>query len=269
MGNLTEIRRHLTHTVQMRLTLKRPLVFFDLETTGTDIARDRIVQIAVLKLHPDGEEEIRTRLINPGIPIPPSATAVHHITDEAVAEEPKFRDIAKGLSDLFRGADIGGFNSNRFDIPILVEEFGRCSIAFPEQHALLVDVQVIYHRKEERTLAAAYRFYCGKNLEDAHNAEADVKATLEVFTQQLEQYDDIGSTMEELHRYSNSDTIVDYGRKLMRNEKGEIVYAFGKNRGKRVLDDPGYAEWMLTGDFAESTKNVLRRLLAGKAGTRA
>ncbi len=248
----------------MKLSLKRPIVFFDLETTGTDIARDRIVQIAALKMHPDGKEELRTRLINPGIPIPPSATAIHHITNEMVAQEPRFRDIARGLADIFHGSDIGGFNSNRFDIPILVEEFGRCSIPFPEQDAKLVDVQVIYHRKEERTLAAAYKFYCSKNLEGAHDAGADVKATLEVFKQQLEKYDDIGTTLEELHRYSNSDAIVDYARKLMRNEKGEIVYAFGKNRGKPVLDDPGYAEWMLDGDFPESTKNVLRRLLAEK-----
>jgi len=263
MGNLMKIRRLLTGTEQMKLALKRPLVFFDLETTGTDIARDRIVQIAVLKVHPDGEEEMKTRLINPGMPIPPSATAIHHITNEAVAGHPKFMDIARALAEFFHGADIAGFNTNRFDIPILVEEFGRCSIPFPEQDAKLVDVQVIYHRKEERTLAAAYKFYCGKNLEGAHDAGADVRATLEVFKQQLEKYDDIGSTLEELHRYSNSDAIVDYARKLTRNEKGEIVYAFGKNRGKKVLDDPGYAEWMLEGDFPESTKSVLRRLLSG------
>jgi DNA polymerase-3 subunit epsilon len=262
MGNLLEIHLLLTGTGHMNLILKRPLVFFDLETTGTDIARDRIVQISVLKLHPDAGEEVRTRLINPGMLIPASATAVHRITNEAVAEAPRFPDIAKGLAEFFRGGDIAGFNSNRFDIPILVEEFGRCSIPFPDPEAKLVDVQVIYHRKEERTLAAAYKFYCSKTLEGAHDAEADVRATLEVFREQLEKYDDIGTTLEELHRYSNSDSIVDYARKLMRNDKGEIVYAFGKNRGKRVLDDPGYAEWMLEGDFPESTKNVLRRLLA-------
>jgi DNA polymerase III subunit epsilon len=250
----------------MKLILKRPIVFFDLETTGTDIARDRVVQIAVLKLRPDGGEELKTRLINPGIPIPASATEIHHITNEAVALEPKFRDIAKNLAEFFQGADIAGFNSNRFDIPILVEEFGRCSIVFPNADAKLVDVQVIYHKKEERTLAAAYRFYCSKNLEGAHDAGADVKATLEVFQKQLERYDDIGSTLEELHAYSNSDSIVDYGRKLRRNEKGEIVYAIGKNKGKPVLDDPGYAEWMLGGDFPESTKNVLRKILAGRTG---
>ena len=246
----------------MKLTLKRPLVFFDLETTGTDIARDRIVQISVLKVHPGGHEEVKTRLINPGMPIPPAATAVHHIADAQVAHEPRFAALARALADFFHDADIAGFNSNRFDIPILVEEFGRCGIVFPEPGAKLIDVQVIYHRKEERTLAAAYKFYCSKSLEGAHDAEADVRATLEVFREQLERYDDIGRTIDDLHRYSNSDMIVDYARKLMRNEKGEIVYAFGKNRGKPVLDDPGYAEWMLDGDFPESTKNVLRQILA-------
>jgi len=246
----------------MKLTLKRPLVFFDLETTGTDVAKDRIVQISVLKVQPGGREEVRTRLINPGIPIPAAATAVHHIADAQVAGEPKFCAIARGLAEFFHDADIAGFNSNRFDVPILVEEFGRCGIPFPEPDARLIDVQVIYHRKEERTLAAAYKFYCNKSLAGAHDAEADVRATLDVFREQLEKYDDIGTTIDDLHRYSNSDAIVDYARKLTRNERGEIVYAFGKNRGKPVLDDPGYAEWMLDGDFPESTKKVLREILA-------
>ena len=250
----------------MELTLKRPLVFFDLETTGMDVAKDRIVQISVLKVHPDGREEVKTRLINPGMPIPLPATAVHHITDAQVANEPKFGALARALAEFFYDADIAGFNSNRFDIPILVEEFGRCGIAFPEPETKLIDVQVIYHRKEERTLAAAYKFYCSKTLEGAHDAEADVRATLEVFREQLERYDDIGRTIDELHRYSNSDTIVDFARKLMRNDRGEIVYAIGKNKGKRVLDDPGYAEWMLTGDFPESTKQVLRQILAKSQG---
>lgn len=245
----------------MKISLKRPLVFFDLETTGTDIAKDRIVQISVLKLHPDGSEVVKTRLLNPGVPIPHEATLVHRITDADVAGQPRFADVAKSVLEFFAGSDIAGFNSNRYDLPLLVEEFGRCGIAFPEPEARLIDVQVIYHRKEERTLAAAYRFYCNKSLDDAHDAEADVRATLAVFTQQLEQYDDIGNSVEELHAYSRSDTIVDYGRKLGRNEKGEIVYAFGKNRGKPVLNDREYAEWMLKGDFPQSTKNILRRLL--------
>ena len=250
----------------MTLTLHRPMVFFDLETTGIDITRDRIVQIAVLKIFPDGREEVKTRLINPGVPIPPAATAVHHITDADVAGEPPFRELAAGIRDFFQGADIGGFNSNRFDLPLLVEEFARCTVAFPDPEAKLIDVQTIYHKKEERTLGAAYRFYCNKSLEDAHDAEADVRATVEVFWRQLETYQDIGRTVEEIHAFCNSDEIVDYGRKLAKNKKGEIVYAFGKNRGKPVTDDPGYAEWMLGGDFPESTKVVLRKILQGKKG---
>ncbi len=245
----------------MTFTVQRPLVFFDLETTGIDIARDRIVQMAVMKVFPDGREELKTRLINPGIPIPPAATAVHHIADADVAGAPSFRDLAPGIQELFHGADIGGFNSNRFDIPLLVEEFARCGISFPDPDSKLIDVQVIYHKKEERTLAAAYRFYCNKSLDDAHDAEADVRATVEVFRRQLDTYTDIGRTVEEIHAFCNSDAIVDFGRKLARNQKGEIIYAFGKNRGKPVTDDPGYAEWMLGGDFPESTKVVLRRIL--------
>ena len=248
----------------MKLTLKRPIVFFDLETTGTDIARDRVVQIAVLKVQPDGSEELKTRLINPGIPIPAVATAIHHITDEAVAGEPKFRDIAKNLAGFFQGADIAGFNSNRFDVPILVEEFGRCSIVFPEADAKLVDVQVIYHRKEERSLRRPTRPTAARTWRGRRRGRGRW-ATLEVF-KKSSNGTTIGTTLEELHAYSNSDTIVDYARKLKRNENGEIVYAFGKNRGKPILDDPGYAEWMLGGDFPESTKNVLRKILAGATG---
>jgi DNA polymerase-3 subunit epsilon len=245
----------------MQLTLQRPIVFFDLETTGKDTGRDRIVQIAVMKIHPDGREEVKTRLINPGIPIPPAATAIHHITDADVAGEPPFRELARSMKEFFAGADIGGFNSNRFDLPILVEEFARSGIAFPDAETKLIDVQTIYHRKEERTLAAAYRYYCDKTLEDAHDAEADVRATVEVFRQQVERYGDIGHTVEEIHVFCQSDAIVDFGRKLARNDRGVIVYAFGKNRGRPVADDRSYAEWVLGGDFPESTKAVIRRIL--------
>lgn len=245
----------------MKLQMDRPLVFFDLETTGIDVMHDRIVQISGLRVAPDGTEEVRTRLVNPGIPIPAGATAVHHITDADVAGEPLFRDLAKGIHEFFRGADVAGFNSNRFDIPILSEEFARCGLTFPESGTRLIDVQTIYHRKEERTLSAAYRFYCNKSMENAHDAEADVRATFEVFQRQLETYDDLGKTVEEIHAFCDSNAIVDWGRKLARNAGGEIVYAFGKHKGKPVMSDPGYAEWMLTGDFPESTKNEIRRLL--------
>ena len=245
----------------MKLILSRPLVFFDLESTGIDVSRDRIVQISALKLKPDGMRETRTRLINPGMPIPPEATAIHHITDEAVRGQPQFKEIARGILEFFHESDIAGYNSNRYDLPLLVEEFSRCGIAFPEPGAKLIDVLTIYHKKEARSLAAAYRFYCDKKLEHAHDAEADVEATLEVFLSQIDRYEDIGTTVEALHVYCESDAIVDYAGKLRRNEKGEIVYAFGKNKGKNVLQDPGYAEWMLKSDFPESTKSVLRRLL--------
>ena len=214
-----------------------------------------------MKVHPDGHEETKNRLINPTVPIPAAATAIHHIRDEDVAGEATFHELAKGMHDFFEGGDIAGFNSNRYDLPLLVEEFGRSGIPFPDPGTRLIDVQTIYHRKEERTLSAAYRFYCNKTLEKAHDAEADVRATLEVFQQQLDKYPDIGGTVDEIHAFCNSDAIVDFGRKLARNEKGEIVYNFGKNRGKPVIADPGYAEWMLGGDFPESTKAVLRRIL--------
>jgi DNA polymerase-3 subunit epsilon len=245
----------------MRLTLLRPLAFFDLETTGVDIAKDRIVQISVLKLSPDGHEEGKTRLINPGMPIPAAATAIHGIADANVAGEPRFADLARGIEEFFAGADIAGFKSNRYDLPLLVEEFGRCGISFPAEGTKLVDVQAIYHRKEERTLSAAYRFYCDRTLEHAHDAETDVRATLEVFKSQLERYDDLGTSVEAIHNFCNSDAIVDFGRKLTRNAQGEVVYAFGKNKGRPVLADPEYAEWMLRGDFPESTKKILRNLL--------
>jgi DNA polymerase-3 subunit epsilon len=248
----------------MKLSLERPLVFFDIETTGIDISRDRIVQISALKLNPDGSKETKTRLINPGVPIPHQATAVHHITDSDVRAEPKFREVSQSIRDFFHDADIAGFNSNRFDLPLLIEEFGRCGISFPEPDVRLIDVLTIYHKKEPHTLAGAYRFYCDKSLEDAHDAEADVRATLDVFLSQIERYSDIGSSVDALHVYCESDAIVDYAGKLRRNEKGEIVYTFGKHKGKSVLDDPGYAEWMLKNDFPESTKRVLRKLLGGE-----
>jgi DNA polymerase III subunit epsilon len=245
----------------MKIQLDRPIVFFDLETTGKDVAKDRIVQFALLKLHPDGKEEVYKTLVNPTIPIPPEATAIHKIRNEDVAHERPFRQLADSVAAFFAGCDIGGFNSNRFDLPLLAEEMGRCGKAFPEGSVRLIDVQRIYHKKEERNLAAAYRFYCGKTLEGAHDAEADVRATLEVFLGQLERYDDIGSSVDDIVRFIGESELVDPARKLKRNERGEIVYNFGKNRDKPVTADRGYAEWMLGGDFPETTKAVVREIL--------
>jgi DNA polymerase-3 subunit epsilon len=245
----------------MKLQLTRPIVFFDLETTGTDISKDRIVQLALLKLHPSGAQEVFKTLVNPTIPIPPQATAIHKIRNEDVAHERPFAGIADRVLAFFEGADIGGFNSNRFDLPLLAEEMQRCDKVFPALDAKMIDVQRIYHKKEERTLAAAYKFYCGKSLEGAHDAEADVRATLEVFLGQLERYDDIGSSVEEIVRFIGEPEFVDIGRKLKRNERGEIVYAFGKNNGKPVASDRGYAEWLLGGDFPETTKAIVRAII--------
>lgn len=246
----------------MKLLLTRPIVFCDLETTGTDFVTDRIVQISVLKVFPDSAEESRTRLINPGIPIPREATAVHGISDEDVRHQPCFRDVARSLYEFLSSCDIAGYNSNAFDIPFLAEEFARCGIEFPQQGTRLIDVCTIFKRKEERTLTAAYKFYCGKSLENAHNAEADVRATYEVFKRQRERYDDIGSfSLDELHAYCLRGDTVDYARNLVRNEKGEIVFNFGKHKGEPITQHLDYVRWMLESDFPQATKLILRKVL--------
>ncbi len=246
----------------MNFLLTRPIIFFDLETTGTDFVSDRIVQISVLKLFPDKSEDIRTRLVHPGRPIPKGAIDIHGITDDDVRDQPKFREIAKGLFRFICGCDIAGYNSNNFDIPFLVEEFARCGIEFPEEGTKLIDICTIFKRKEERTLTAAYKFYCDKILENAHNAEADVRATLEVFRGQLERYADLNTaTLEELHAFCNREGIVDYARKLAKNEAGEAVFNFGKHKGEPVLSQPDYVQWMIEGDFPEGTKMILRKLI--------
>jgi len=245
----------------MKLTLTRPLVFFDLETTGTNFTRDRIVQIAVLKLFPDMTKEVKCKLVNPGMPIPAGSTAIHGISDEAVANEPAFLQYAKGIFDFFAGSDIAGFNSNYFDLPMLAEEFARCGLKFPEPESKLIDVQTIFHKKEERTLSAAYKFYCDKELTNAHNAQADAETTLEVFTSQLERYDDLGSTVEELHEFCKRSDTVDFPRRLARDDDGEIVFNFGRHKGVRVKENLDYARWMVDADFPESTKTFLREII--------
>lgn len=246
----------------LNLILTRPLIFFDLETTGTDFVSDRVVQISVLKIFPDKSEEIRTRLVNPDRPIPKDATDVHAITDEDVKDQPKFREIGKGLFQFICGCDIAGYNSNNFDIPFLVEEFARCGIEFPEEGTKLIDICTIFKRKEERTLTAAYKFYCDKILENAHSAEADVRATLEVFQGQLERYVDLSNaTLDDLHKFCNREGIVDYARKLGKNEAGETVFNFGKHKGEPVISQLDYVQWMIEGDFPEGTKMILRKII--------
>lgn len=248
----------------MELNLKRPLVFFDLETTGTDVVNDRIVEISVIKVWPDGKELERTRRINPGRPIPAEATAVHHISDEDVKDEPKFSQIAKSLAEIFTGADIAGFNSNRFDVPLLIEEFYRAGINLDTTKTRFIDVQTIFHKKEQRTLSAAYKFYCGANLEDAHSANADTRATYEVLKAQLDRYDDLANDIDALSEYSSYSRNVDFAGRLIYDDQHREVVNFGKHKGKLAEEvlrtDTGYYGWIMNGDFPQDTKNAFARI---------
>lgn len=245
----------------MKLKLKKPLVFFDLETTGINIAKDRIVEIAILKVHPNGNKESRSWLVNPEIEIPKEASDIHGITNEQVVTEPTFKDLANEISQLIEGCDLAGFNSNRFDIPLLAEEFLRAGIDFDMNNRVGVDVQVIFHKKEQRTLSAAYNFYCGQILEDAHSAKADTEATYEILKAQLEKYDDLENDVKFLHEFSTHKKRADFAGFIMYNNKNEEIFTFGKYKGKRVLDvlekDKGYYSWIQNADFPLYTKKVL------------
>ena len=216
----------------MQLNLKNPIVFFDLETTGTNTSSDRIVEISTVKVFPNGDKEVKTRRLNPEMHIPEEATAVHGITDADVADAPAFRQIAKSLAEYIKGCDLGGFNSNRFDVPMLAEEFLRAGVDIDLKKRKFVDVQTIFHKKEERTLSAAYRFYCGKELEDAHSAEADTLATYEVLKAQLDKYDDLQNDIAFLADYSCHTRTVDYAGRIVYDDKDQEVFSFGKHKGK-------------------------------------
>ena len=248
----------------MQLNLKKPIVFFDLETTGVDITNDRIVEISFIKVLPSGEEIEKTRRINPGIPIPADATAVHHITDDDVKDAPMFKQIARSLANEMVGCDIAGFNSNRFDIPMLDQEFQRAGVKFDFSKARFIDVQTIFHKKEQRTLVAAYRFYCGKELDGAHSANADTRATYEVLKAQLDRYEDLPNDMEELSKFSQQNRNVDFMGRLVLNDKDEPVINFGKYKGRLATEvlrqDPSYYDWILKGDFAQNTKDCFTRI---------
>lgn len=248
----------------MNLKLNRPIVFFDLETTGVDSASDRIVEISMIKIEVDGKKTVKTRRINPECHIPEEATEVHGITDEDVAGEPTFKQIAKSLAQFIEGCDFGGFNSNRFDLPLLVEEFMRAGVDVDFRKRKFVDVQTIFHRKEQRTLVAAYKFYCDKDLENAHSAEADTMATYEVLEAQIARYPDIGSTVEELAEFSSNGANVDFAGRIALNDKGEEVFTFGKYRGCSVeevfREEPSYYSWMMDGNFPQYTKKVITEI---------
>ena len=254
----------------MKLKLKRPIVFFDLETTGVDTSKDRIVEISMIKVMPDGSKDVKTRRVNPEMPIPAEATAVHGITDEDVKNEPTFRQLAKSLAQFIQGCDFGGFNSNRFDLPLLVEEFLRVGVDVDLKRRKFVDVQTIFHKKEQRTLVAAYKFYCDKDLTDAHSAAADTMATYEVLCAQLDRYDDLENDIDFLAEFSEREKAVDYAGRIVYNEQGVEVFSFGKYRGQSVEEvfrrEPSYYAWMMEGDFPLYTKKVITEIRM-RAGT--
>ena len=248
-----------------QLNLKKPIVFFDLETTGTDVSKDNIVEISLIKVFPDGHDEENTMRINPGRHIPEQATEVHHITDEDVKDCPTFKQVAAKIADILRGSDLAGFNSNRFDIPLLAEEFLRNGYNIDLTQTRFVDVQNIYHKLERRTLVAAYKYYCGKNLEEAHSANADTRATYEVLKAQIDKYpDDLSNDIDFLSTYSKMNNNVDLAGRMVYNEKGVEVFSFGKYKDQPVeevlLRDPGYFGWILQSDFPLETKQALTRI---------
>jgi DNA polymerase-3 subunit epsilon len=254
----------------MKLNLKNPIIFFDLETTGLDIVKDRIVEISTLKIMPDGSEENKTRRLNPTIPISAEAQSIHGISNEAVAQCPTFREIAKSLAAYMEGCDIAGYNSLKFDIPLLAEEFIRAGVPFDFRKRKLIDVQTIFYKMEPRTLTAAYRFYCGKTLENAHSAEADTLATYEVLQAQLDRYESLKNDMAHLAEYSQNKKILDYAGRFILNDKNEAIISFGKHKGKRLADvlraEPTYYNWIMSGEFTLDTKRVLTELRLQQMG---
>ena len=248
----------------MELNLKKPLVFFDLETTGLNITSDKIVEISYIKVFPNGTEESKTLRVNPGMHIPEQATAVHHITDDDVKDCSTFKQVARSLASVFEGSDVAGFNSNRFDIPMLQEEFLNAGVDFDFSKRKFVDVQTIFHKMEQRNLVAAYKFYCGKDLEGAHSADADTRATYEVLKAQLDRYDNLENDIDFLAEFSTRNESADYAGRILYNEKGEEVFGFGKYKGRCVAEifesEPSYYNWMMNGDFPLYTKKVITEI---------
>lgn len=248
----------------MKLQLKRPIAFIDLETTGINIGNDKIVEIAIIKILPDGSRQVKRKLINPQTPIPPAATEVHGITDEMVKDAPTFKQVANEIKQFLDNCDMGGYNSNRFDVPMLIEEFMRAGMEFSIDGRKMVDVQKVFHMMEQRTLGAAYKFYCGKTLEGAHSAEADATATWEILEAQVERYPNIGSDVESIVKFTGEDDIVDFARRFIK-VNGVEIFNFGKHKGKPVTEvlrtEPQYYDWMMKGDFAMNTKQKLTEIL--------
>lgn len=249
----------------MNLTLERPIAFIDLETTGLSVGADRIVEIAILKINPDGSRTMRSHRVNPEMPISTESTSIHGITNEDVATEPTFGDLAPSLFKFLFDCDLAGYNSNKFDIPMLVEEFLRVGVEFDFQERKFVDVQNVFHKMEQRTLKAAYQFYCGKELMNAHSAEADIEATYEILEAQLERYSDLGKDVVFLSEFSKFQNTADIMGRIVYNEEGQECINFGKHKGKSVeqvfKEEPGYYGWLMNGDFPRSTKKVFEGIM--------
>ncbi|MDR1985331.1 MAG: 3'-5' exonuclease [Prevotellaceae bacterium] len=248
----------------MKLNLKNPIIVIDLETTGLDIAKDRIVEICIIKILPNGNEDIKIRRLNPTIPISPEASQIHGIYNEDVKDCPTFRDVAKSLATYISGCDLIGYNSIKFDIPLLAEEFLRAEVDIDFRKCKMIDVQNIFHKMEQRTLVAAYKFYCHKNLDNAHSAEADTRATIEVLESQLDLYPELQNNIAFLSDFSTKSRNVDYAGRFVYNDKDEVIVNFGKHKGRLLSDvlqtEPSYYDWMMNSDFALDTKNVLTKI---------
>ncbi len=258
--------------LKMKLNLNRPICFFDLETTGVHIAKDRIVEISILKIFPNGNKESKTWLVNPEMQIPEEASAIHGISNEKVANEPTFKELSKEIYALIQNCDLGGFNSDRFDIPLIAEEMLRADVDFDLKNMVSVDVQTIFHKMEKRTLEAAYKFYCNKDLTNAHSAAADTMATYEVLLGQLECYPDLENDVKKLALFSSHKKTVDFAGFIVLDEDDNEIFGFGKHKGKKVLDvldkEPGYFSWLLNADFPRYTKKVLTQIKLSKLNTK-
>lgn len=246
------------------LILKRPILFFDLETTGVDAGKDKIIELAMVKISPNGNRETLVRKVNPGIPIPAETTAIHGITDEDVKDAPLFKQIAHEVYDWMKNCDLGGYNSSKFDMPLLAEEFLRAGIQVDFTERNMVDVQQIFFKMESRSLSAAYQFYCNKTLENAHSAEADILATIEVLEAQLDRYESLPKEVKPLHQFTGGEEMVDYARRMIMKD-GSPIFNFGKYKGKKVEDvfqqEPQYYDWMMQADFPLHTKQKISEIL--------
>jgi DNA polymerase-3 subunit epsilon len=261
--NFTAPYLKISETTDPMLQLTKPIAFIDLETTGINLGTDRIVEIAIVKILTDGTRSVKRKLINPGIPIPKNSSDIHGITDEMVKDAPTFRQAAQELKQMLDGCDLGGYNSNRFDIPLLMEEFLRAGVDFDMRNRRLLDVQNIFHKMEPRTLGAAYKFYCNKSHDAAHSAEADASATHEILVAQITKYPELGTTIESILKVMGEDQIVDFARRFVM-ENGTEIFNFGKYKGRAVADvlkaEPQYYDWMMKGDFPQHTKQKLTEI---------